>query len=86
MAVSSVSVAARNLGAVIDDASRGPVHLTRRGRPVAAVIAVRDLDRLQRLAEDMTDILDAEAARHEMRETGVEPLLWERVRADLGLR
>ena len=52
---------------------------------MAAVIAADDLERLQALAEDMSDILDAEAARTELRETAAEPVPWEQVKADLGL-
>ena len=52
---------------------------------MAAVIAADDLERLQALAEDMSDILDAEAARAELRNTAAEPVPWEQVKADLGL-
>ena len=52
---------------------------------MAAIIDADELERLQSLAEDMADILDAEAARQEMRETGAEPVPWAQVKADLGL-
>jgi prevent-host-death family protein len=83
----SVSDARRDLAAVVDQArsTHQPVYLSRRGRRVAAVIAADDLERLQTLAEDMSDILDAEAARAELRETAIEPVPWEQVKADLGL-
>ena len=83
----SVSDARRDLAAVVDRArsTHQPVYLSRRGRRVAAVIAADDLERLQALAEDMSDILDAEAARAELRETAAEPVPWEQVKADLGL-
>ena len=83
----SVSDARRDLAAVVDQArsTHQPVYLSRRGRRVAAVIATDDLERLQALAEDMSDILDAEAARAELRETAAEPVPWEQVKADLGL-
>ncbi|WP_142024821.1 type II toxin-antitoxin system Phd/YefM family antitoxin [Blastococcus colisei] len=83
----SVSEARRDLAAVIDTArsSHEPVYLSRRGRRVAAVISAGELERLQGLAEDMMDILDAEAARQEIRETGNEPIPWEQAKADLGL-
>jgi prevent-host-death family protein len=83
----SVSEARRDLAAVVDEArsTHQPVYLSRRGRRVAAVIAADDLERLQALAEDMSDILDAEAARTELRETAAEPVPWEQVKADLGL-
>ena len=83
----SVSEARRDLAAVVDEArsTHQPVYLSRRGRRVAAVIAADDLERLQALAEDMSDILDAETARAELRETAAEPVPWEQVKADLGL-
>ena len=82
-----VSDARRDLAAVVDQArsTHQPVYLSRRGRRVAAVIAAEDLELLQTLAEDMSDILDAEAARAELRETAAEPVPWEQVKADLGL-
>jgi prevent-host-death family protein len=83
----SVSEARKDLAAVVDQAraTHQPVYLSRRGRRVAAVIAADDLERLQALAEDMSDILDAEAARAELRNTAAEPVPWEQVKADLGL-
>jgi prevent-host-death family protein len=83
----SVSEARRDLAAVVDEArsTHQPVYRSRRGRRVAAVIAADDLERLQALAEDMSDILDAETARAELRETAAEPVPWEQVKADLGL-
>ncbi len=83
----SISDARRDLAAVIDEAraTHEPVYLSRRGRRVAAVVSSDDFERLRGLAENMADILDAEAARQEMREAGNEPIPWEQVEADLGL-
>jgi prevent-host-death family protein len=83
----SVSEARRDLAAVIDAvrSTHQPVWISRRGHRVAAVIDADQLERLQALAEDMADILDAEASRAEMRETAAEPVPWEQVKADLGL-
>ena len=83
----SVSAARKDLAAVIDAAraTHEPVWLSRRGRRVAAVVSADDLERIQELAEDMQDILDAEAARAEMRSSAEEPVPWEQVKADLGL-
>lgn len=83
----SVSQARQQLAEVIDRAreTHEPVYLARHGRRVAAVIDADDLDRLIALAEDMTDIRAAEAAREEMRATGDAPIPWEQVKADLGL-
>ncbi len=83
----AVSRARQQLAAIIDRArdEHVPVYLSRRGRRVAAVIDADDLDQLVALAEDMSDILAAEAARAEMRATGEAPIPWEQVKADLGL-
>lgn len=83
----AVSEARRQLAAIIDRArdEHAPVYLARRGRRVAAVIDADDLDHLVALAEDMSDILAAEAARAEMQATGETPIPWEQVKADLGL-
>ncbi len=83
----TVSDARKQLAAVIDRAhdEHAPVYIARRGRRVAAVIDADDLDQLVALAEDMTDVLAAEAARTEMRATDETPIPWEQVKADLGL-
>lgn len=83
----SISEAREQLAAVIDRArtEHRPVFLSRRGRRVAAIVDADDLDRLLDLAEDMSDIRAAEAARAEMRKTGATPIPWEEVKADLGL-
>ncbi|TKJ28390.1 type II toxin-antitoxin system Phd/YefM family antitoxin [Blastococcus sp. CCUG 61487] len=83
----SISDARRELPAVIDAARRThePVWISRHGRRIAAIIDAEQLERLQALAEDMADVLDAEAARAEMRKTAEEPVPWEQVKADLGL-
>lgn len=83
----TVSDARQQLAAIIDRArdEHAPVYLARRGRRVAAVIDADDLDRIVALAEDMSDILAAEAARAEMRATGETPIPWEQVKGDLGL-
>jgi prevent-host-death family protein len=83
----AVSEARQQLASIIDRAraKHAPVYLARRGRRVAAVIDADDLDEILQLAEDMTDIRAAEAARAEMRTTGETPIPWEQVKADLGL-
>lgn len=83
----AVSAARQQLAEIIDRvrADHSPVYLTRRGQRVAAVVGADDLDRILELAEDMSDILAAAAARAEMKATGEAPIPWEEVRADLGL-
>ena len=81
----SVSVARSRLDEIVDDvrARHEPVFLTRRGRRVAAVIDVEDLERLTQTAEDLADIEATDAARAEIAEHGTIP--WDEVKADLGL-
>jgi prevent-host-death family protein len=83
----SISDVRRDLAAVVDEAraTHEPVFLSRRGRRVAAIVSADDFEQLRSLAEDMTDILEAEAARQEMREAAAEPVPWGQVKADLGL-
>ncbi|WP_200902297.1 MULTISPECIES: hypothetical protein [Protofrankia] len=50
-----------------------------------AVVDADDLDRILALAEDMTDIREAERAHEEMTLTGRTPVPWDEVKADLGL-
>ena len=78
-----VSVARSRLDDVVDDArtSHEPVFLTRRGRRVAAVIDVEDLERLSRAAEDRAVFEGADAARAEIAEYGTIP--WDEVKAGL---
>jgi prevent-host-death family protein len=52
--------------------------LTRRGRPVAAVVSVEDAELLERLE----DAADLEAARRALAEPG-DPVEWNAVKADL---
>jgi prevent-host-death family protein len=55
------------------------VVLTRRGKGIAAVVPMEDLE----LLEKLEDRMDLEAARKALKEPGTIP--WEKVKADLGL-
>ena len=83
----SVSEARARLADVVDLArvERDPVFLTRRGRRVAAVIDVDQLNALIEDAEDLADLRAVTAARAEMESTGQGPIPWDQVKADLGL-
>lgn len=80
-----VSVACSRLDEIVDDVRvrLEPVFLTRRGRRVAVVIDVEDLERLTQAMEDLADMDAADATRAEIAEHGTIP--WEEVKADLGL-
>lgn len=83
----SVTEARQNLASIIERvrSRHEPLYLTLRGKRVAAIIDSDDLNRILELAEDMADVLAAEEARAEMKETGEAPIPWEQVKADLGL-
>ena len=58
------------------------VRITRRGKAVAAVVPIEDLELIERL-EDEIDIREAERALADVRKHGAIP--WEEVKKDLGL-
>jgi len=58
------------------------VRITRRGKEVAAVVPIEDLELIERL-EDEIDIREAEKALREAKKKGTTPL--KKVREELGL-
>ena len=58
------------------------VRITRRGKQVAAVVPIEDLELLERL-EDEIDIREAQKALADARKHGTIP--WDEVKTDLGL-
>ena len=58
------------------------VVLTRRGKPLAAVVPLEDVELLERL-EDRIDLDEARAALAEAREDGT--VSWEKIKAEIGL-
>ena len=58
------------------------IVLTRRGKDLAAIVPIEDLELLERL-EDRIDLEDARAALAEVRESGT--VTWEKIKSDLGL-
>jgi len=58
------------------------VRITRRGKAVAAVVPIEDLELIERL-EDEIDIREAEKALREARKKGTVP--FQQVRDELGL-
>ena len=73
-----------NLAEVINTVAYGKerVVLTRRGKRVAAVIPVEDLEVLERI-EDEIDLQEARKALADVRKRGTIP--WEKIKKDLGL-
>jgi prevent-host-death family protein len=81
----AITDARGRLASIIDAARHEPVYLTRRNRPVAAII---DSDQLSRLLEDsdeLADIRAVDAAWEETERLSETPIPWEDVKRDLGL-
>ena len=76
----SLAHAGKHFADIVRRISSGdePVILTRRNRPVAALVSMEDLKRLREI-EDRSDIEDARAARDEPGEN----IPWETLRKEL---
>ena len=87
MAVNQIAItdARGRLASIIDEARAEPVYLTRRNRPVAAVVDAAQLDQLLEDAEELADIRAVDAAWEETEQLGETPIPWEDVKRDLGL-
>ncbi|MHB1157134.1 MAG: type II toxin-antitoxin system Phd/YefM family antitoxin [Phycisphaerales bacterium] len=60
------------------------VVLERRGKGVAALVSVEDLELLEAM-EDREDIAAARRARADMKRKGEKPIPWAKLKAELGL-
>jgi prevent-host-death family protein len=60
------------------------VLLTRRGRPVAALVPIEDLNFLEAL-EDQLDVETVRRAKEEFERRGEPTIPWEQVKAELDL-
>ena len=58
------------------------IAVTRRGKAVAAVVPIEDMELLEKL-EDKIDLEDAHKALAEAKKRGTIP--WEKIKAELGL-
>ena len=81
----AITDARGRLASIIDTARRGPVYLTRRNRPVAAIIDADQLSQLLEDADELADIRAVDAAWEETGRLGETPIPWEDVKRDLGL-
>jgi prevent-host-death family protein len=81
----AISEARGKLASIIDEARSEPVYLTRRNRPVAAVIDSEQLERLLEDAEELADIRAVDAAWEETGSLDETAVPWEDVKRDLGL-
>ena len=84
MAKVSAAEARSEFSDIINRASFGKerVVLTRRGKELAAVVPIEDLELLERL-EDRLDLEDARAALKDVKKKGT--VSWDKLKADLGL-
>ena len=81
----SVSEARNDFAEIVNRAAYGGerVRVVRRGRPVAAIVPIRDLELLERLEDE----LDLDAAREALADpANAVPIPWEQVKAELGLK
>ena len=81
----AITDARGRLASIIDSAQREPVYLTRRNRPVAAIIDTNLLAKLMEDADELADIRAVDAAWEETERLGETPVPWEDVKRDLGL-
>lgn len=81
----AISDARGRLASIIDEARKEPVYLTRRNRPVAAVVDSAVLERLLEDAEELADIRAVDEAWEETERLQETPIPWEDVKRDLGL-
>jgi len=81
----AITDARGRLASIIDAARREPVYLTRRNRPVAAIIDADQLNKLIEDSDELADIRAVDAAWEETERLGETPVPWEDVKRDLGL-
>ena len=81
----AITDARGRLASIIDEARVEPVYLTRRNRPVAAVIDADQLEHLLEDAEELADIRAVDAAWEETEQLDEVPVPWDEVKRDLGL-
>jgi prevent-host-death family protein len=69
----SIAEARANLPAIVDQAEAGQeVELTRRGKPVAVVLSLRELERLRRERIGFGEAYRRFLKTHSLREVGLE--------------
>lgn len=81
----AITDARDRLAAVVDQARREPVYLTRRDLPVAAIVDPELLARLIEDAEELADIRAVDAAWEETERLSETPVPWDEVKRELGL-
>ncbi|MBQ3360251.1 MAG: type II toxin-antitoxin system Phd/YefM family antitoxin [Microbacterium sp.] len=81
----AITEARGRLASIVDEARTAPVYLTRRRRPVAAVVDPSQLAQLLEDAEELADIRAVDAAWEETQRLDETPIPWDEVKRELGL-
>lgn len=81
----AITEARGRLASIVDDARDAPVYLTRRDRPVVAVVDAGLLAQLLEDAEELADIRAVDAAWEETQQLEETPIPWDEVKRELGL-
>jgi antitoxin Phd len=69
----SIAEARSHLPAIVDQAEAGlQIELTRRGKPVALVVSLREFERLHRGRPEFSDAYKRFIKRHALREVGLD--------------
>jgi prevent-host-death family protein len=77
----SIAEARSNLPSIVDQAEAGQeIQLTRRGKPVAVVVSLRELERLRGDRSSFGDAYRRFLKKHPLREIGVEEDAFESTR------
>lgn len=70
----SIAEARSSLPSIVDDAEAGiDIELTRRGKPVAAIVSLKELSRLRRNRTSFGSAYQAFLKQHSLRELGLTP-------------
>lgn len=81
----AITEARSKLASVVDDARREPVYLTRRNRPVVAVVDAEMFAQMVADLDELDDIRAVDAAWDETHRLGETPIPWQDAKRDLGL-
>ncbi|MDQ0727789.1 type II toxin-antitoxin system Phd/YefM family antitoxin [Microbacterium sp. W4I20] len=81
----AITDARDHLSEVVDRSRSETVFLTRRNRPVAAIVNPDVLRQLLDDAEELDDIRAVDAAWEETRQLDETPIPWDEVKRELGL-
>jgi prevent-host-death family protein len=77
----SIADARSNLPSIVDEAEAGQaIELTRRGKPVAVIVSLRELERLRGTRTQFSDAYGKFLAAHSLREVGIDPEVFESTR------